>query len=796
MPNGLDSLANAWAVWMSAMSWQVVILAAVVLLITETMRKGPASLRYALWGLVLLKLLLPPALGTPWSVGTVTERLGGVTVPAPASAPAPQLSGEAIASEPVAFTPTEERVVESGRQLAPMRAVYGQLSLAEKLFLVWLTGAIGFAALILIQYWRYRRRVFASLSEPSAELLRLFEEQHALLRVRGSVRLLLSDAVTTPAVFGAWRPSILLPADSVERFSDSELRFVLAHELAHVRRGDLALGWAAAALTCLYWFHPLVWLVNAQLRREREMACDDLVLKTTKQDGERYASTILRVAESFKGWVPTGAGVLGLIELYDHLLHRVRSATDERRVRRMGWKAAPWLLTVALVTPMGVWQSSGAMADQEESAEAQAAAPADDTSAATNLEAAVDAEIAAHYSETHPEVQEFVRRTAVSFGRSDLWLPEGALGSLTADERNEKVEYLATLLEESQYGRHLCEGLAQAGALKDERLMPGLKKVAAYHLDDRDYDCRPKWMAVAALARQEDESAVPVLVPLVDHGNMNTRLWARAALARITDESFGDDKQAWADWWNGTGYTPALGPEAVKPWTPPVQVAQATQTTSVRPVIVSTVPEIGSSAVHPDTTELRVTFDQDMAGGFSWTGGGDAYPEIAAKPSWIDRRTCVLPVKLQPGKFYRVGINAPSFQNFKSADGMPVKPTAFWFVTADAAGRPVDTLQPPKVVSFEPGNGVAAVPADVSELVVTFDRKMAEGFSWTDPEGKMPATSAKPYWREDGMTCVLPVTLESGREYVTSLNYGWYINFKSAEGVPVAPVRYSFSTAE
>lgn len=99
-------------------------------------------------------------------------------------------------------------------------------------------------------------------------------------------------------------------------------------------------------------------------------------------------------------------------------------------------------------------------------------------------------------------------------------------------------------------------------------------KVAAYHVEDKDYDCRPKWMAISALARQGDERAVPILVPLVDHGNLNTRMWAQAALARITGQAFHDNKQAWADWWNGAGKQPALGPDAVKPWAPPVAKAQ------------------------------------------------------------------------------------------------------------------------------------------------------------------------------------------------------------------------------
>jgi hypothetical protein len=93
-------------------------------------------------------------------------------------------------------------------------------------------------------------------------------------------------------------------------------------------------------------------------------------------------------------------------------------------------------------------------------------------------------------------------------------------------------------------------------------------KVAAYHVDEKDYDCRPKWMAVAALARQESKEAVPLLVSLVDHGNQNTRFWARAALARMAGNDFKTDKQAWNKWWVDQGQT-AIDPKLLKPYTPP-----------------------------------------------------------------------------------------------------------------------------------------------------------------------------------------------------------------------------------
>jgi hypothetical protein len=178
------------------------------------------------------------------------------------------------------------------------------------------------------------------------------------------------------------------------------------------------------------------------------------------------------------------------------------------------------------------------------------------------------AEVSRCYGQAHPEVQEFVLHTARSFGSSGMWVNESAYATLKPEQLEARIVYLAKLFEDAEYGRHLCAALTEASALKDPRLVPGLMKVAAYHLDDKDYDCRPKWMAIAALARQESPEATPLLISLVDHGNQNTRFWARAALARMAKDDFKADKQAWNKWWINQGH-PAIDSKFLKPYTPP-----------------------------------------------------------------------------------------------------------------------------------------------------------------------------------------------------------------------------------
>ena len=216
------------------------------------------------------------------------------------------------------------------------------------------------------------------------------------------------------------------------------------------------------------------------------------------------------------------------------------------------------------------------------------------------------------------------------------------------------------------------------------------------------------------------------------------------------------------------------------------------------PAIVSTALAVGATEVDPATTEITVTFDQDMAGGFSWTGGGPDYPPTTGRPSWRDARTCVLPVKLEAGHYYRVGINSKSHQNFRSQSGVPAPPSAIYFTTKGASEELKAQTQAPAIVEMNPANGATDVDPGIAELRVTFSVPMGGGFSWTGGGPEYPAgvEGKGPYWTEDRRACVLPVKLEPNHSYRLGLNSFSHKNFQSSAGVPLAPVEYTFSTAE
>jgi hypothetical protein len=119
-----------------------------------------------------------------------------------------------------------------------------------------------------------------------------------------------------------------------------------------------------------------------------------------------------------------------------------------------------------------------------------------------------------------------------------------------------------------------------------------------------------------------------------------------------------------------------------------ISIALAEEITldTARPVVIKSVPESGSAAVDPSLTEIRVTFSKDMQPG-AWSWGminKESYPGTSESPKYLeDKRTCVLPVKLQPGKTYAVWINTEKLQNFKDSKGMVAVPYLVVFKTRD-----------------------------------------------------------------------------------------------------------------
>lgn len=139
---------------------------------------------------------------------------------------------------------------------------------------------------------RLRRRCGAMDTDRYPELAETLREYSSARKVK----LLVSDEVRVPTALGFFQPAVVLPAWALSELSGEELRVVLLHELAHLRRWDDWTNLAQKILKAVFCFHPAVWWIEGRLALEREMACDDLVLEQTANP-HGYAASLVSLAE-------------------------------------------------------------------------------------------------------------------------------------------------------------------------------------------------------------------------------------------------------------------------------------------------------------------------------------------------------------------------------------------------------------------------------------------------------------------------------------------------------------------
>jgi bla regulator protein BlaR1 len=133
----------------------------------------------------------------------------------------------------------------------------------------------------------------------SVMLVWLVRRQHAFVRSLGNMKpgpdgLYRSNSIVAPLLLGAWRPRIVVPTDFEARYGAEERTLVLAHERAHLMRGDGAINVFATVWLCLAWFNPLMYWALGRLRFDQELACDALVVARSKTQRRLYADTLLK----------------------------------------------------------------------------------------------------------------------------------------------------------------------------------------------------------------------------------------------------------------------------------------------------------------------------------------------------------------------------------------------------------------------------------------------------------------------------------------------------------------------
>lgn len=361
--------------------WQCSVLVLIVWLICRLVRFKRSHLTCLLWLIVLLKFVTPPV----WNSTTGLFCWIQNGLPAEVSTDLPPvepemltrteslrlLTGDDMGKLPDVTVNPDFKVTihenETPRQTSASveTAAIPVKPVAEKIVphpveyswrdigvLIWMTVGLLIATVMLVRYLRCWHIIRRAGEQSHPELNQMLARLCTDLKLKRRVRLLITHSRMGPAVIGLLRPTIILPTAILEGRSLKELEPVLAHELIHIRRGDLWIGLLQLLASVVWWFHPLVWFTGRRLKFEIEQCCDEEVLAELNCDPRQYAACLLEILE-LKQTLQTVPVVPGVrpVEITSKRLERIMRLGQGCQKRTPWWCWMIFVMLAAVVLP-------------------------------------------------------------------------------------------------------------------------------------------------------------------------------------------------------------------------------------------------------------------------------------------------------------------------------------------------------------------------------------------------------------------------------------------------------------
>jgi beta-lactamase regulating signal transducer with metallopeptidase domain len=366
----INHIAHLWWSGTTAMFWQVGVLIILIGCVDLIIRRWAwPQLRYALWVMVLIKLILPPTISLSTSITSGLQPLARQIVAkesrrenlSTATAMILARFENSLAESPVEAASSSDTITErqpasvytASENAAGESPDTNHVELVWKVYAMalWLAGTFilgGWLAVKLLHLRKADRRLAATalLPESFYEAIARCAKNLGLRRVP---KVVLTRKVACPAVFGIVRPVLLMPVGYLSRMTRRDTEHMLLHELAHIKRGDLWVHGFYMLLQVVYWYNPLLWLVRSQMHHLRELCCDATVARLLKDRTSEYRQTLIDVARRFltKSTEP-GLGLLGLFEDSNRLLVRLNWLKKETwRYQKM--KKLTIIITIVLM---------------------------------------------------------------------------------------------------------------------------------------------------------------------------------------------------------------------------------------------------------------------------------------------------------------------------------------------------------------------------------------------------------------------------------------------------------------
>ncbi len=315
-----------------------VLILVVLMLRRPVSRQFGAGVVYLLWAIPVVRFFLPP-LQTP--VSLLNFDFSGFNKAAEAPV-------EAVIPEPGWMIVNAGGHIPQPATLADPAPPMGLFSSTDEILSLaliagiaaWVAGTVYVAARNLIAHWRFMQTVDREampVSAPMADLVTRIAKETGLRRPPRLVASLISRG---PFVTGLFRPVVVMPAWFEDDYTSAEARAALAHEVMHVRRGDLWALQVSELFVAAMWFNPLAYIARNAFRTDQEAACDADVLARCQTSPHAYGSTLIKAARLHLPEPALAAGRLPLTHALKERLTRMTYPAPSSRRRMIGFGTA------------------------------------------------------------------------------------------------------------------------------------------------------------------------------------------------------------------------------------------------------------------------------------------------------------------------------------------------------------------------------------------------------------------------------------------------------------------------
>jgi beta-lactamase regulating signal transducer with metallopeptidase domain len=194
---------------------------------------------------------------------------------------------------------------------------------------VWILGVFIFILKFVLSFFYTCRLRKINTKNISEEWLDKFLKLQEQLRINRTVSYIESQLVKIPLVLGYLKPVVVIPVELLSGMPLNQIEAVIAHELAHIRRNDYIFNVFQTIIETLFFFHPAIWYISSQIRKERENCCDDMAL-TVCEGSLVYAKALVSVQEFTLNRHYSAVAFSGRKK---HLLNRIKRMIMKQKVK-------------------------------------------------------------------------------------------------------------------------------------------------------------------------------------------------------------------------------------------------------------------------------------------------------------------------------------------------------------------------------------------------------------------------------------------------------------------------------